>query len=224
MHPNRTFVRSRFLPGSPLQRYLERKRPSSAVVNNDTTTFHDVLTLLKNIIVEEGLFDERNPSIILVDSQLEQVVNARALHLAELTGPVQTQLRVSDTPVERVPQLPDTYRSCLGPFPQPEGRGRPVPLNSQVRVKPTIYRIIAEQRGREPGPLETFTCREIANYLSAYILRKKYHLIDDRNIKVVICEGDALGEAFNVKAFHRSQVLDLLFGQIIPCGNSSAPG
>ncbi len=75
---------------------------------------------------------------------------------------------------------------------------------------------LAEQRGVEHDWKEVFTYGEIIGLLSAYILRKKSHLIDGRNIPVVMCEDDQLGKAFDVKAFHRGQVIRLLRTQLIP--------
>jgi len=42
------------------------------------------LDLLKHIISEEKLYDEKNPSIVLCDQALEEALNLRALHLMEL--------------------------------------------------------------------------------------------------------------------------------------------
>ena len=47
---------------------------------------------------------------------------------------------------------------------------------------------------------------QLTNYLSQYILQNRSKFFDKRNHMVAICEGDVLGQAFGVKAFHRSQV------------------
>ena len=47
---------------------------------------------------------------------------------------------------------------------------------------------------------------QLTNYLSQYILQHRLKFFDKRNHMVAICEGDLLGEAFGVRAFHRSQV------------------
>ena len=47
---------------------------------------------------------------------------------------------------------------------------------------------------------------QLTKHLSSYILTNKDKFFDERNIKVAICAGDPLGDAFGVKAFHRTQV------------------
>ena len=66
-----------------------------------------------------------------------------------------------------------------------------------------------------------FSFGEITRLFSTYILRNKQRFIDARNIKVAIVKYDLLGEAFGVSAFHRSQVNNLIRGQIIPVTPSS---
>ena len=66
-----------------------------------------------------------------------------------------------------------------------------------------------------PRDRSIYTYREVTNLLSQYILSNKQRLIDDRNIRAVNCEGDPLGEAFGVRAFHRTQVSTLLRRQLI---------
>ena len=46
----------------------------------------------------------------------------------------------------------------------------------------------------------------MTKHLSHYILTRKERFFDDRNIKVALCDGDPLGVAFGVRAFHRTQV------------------
>jgi hypothetical protein len=43
-----------------------------------------VLTILKEIIRDEEMFDMRNPAIILCDKDLEAALNMRALHVTEI--------------------------------------------------------------------------------------------------------------------------------------------
>jgi hypothetical protein len=43
-----------------------------------------VLTILKEIIKDEGMFDPLNPAIILCSPELEAALNMRALHVTEI--------------------------------------------------------------------------------------------------------------------------------------------
>ena len=60
-----------------------------------------------------------------------------------------------------------------------------------------------------------FEYSELSKLLTSYILKNKARLFDQRNIKVVLCEGDLLGRAFGVKAFYRTQVMAFLRSQLI---------
>jgi hypothetical protein len=57
----------------------------------------EILTILKNIIRGEGMFDHANPSVILCSPELEQALNMRALHVTEIRDLVLSQItRVPD--------------------------------------------------------------------------------------------------------------------------------
>ena len=57
----------------------------------------DILTVLKNIIRDEGMFDHSNPAVILCSQDLEEALNMRALHVTEIRDLVLSQVtRVSD--------------------------------------------------------------------------------------------------------------------------------
>merc|ERR1719367_883361 len=82
-------------------------------------------------------------------------------------------------------------------------------------VKPSFLHIIRKVNGVDPKKV-IFTFKELTHHLSEYILQNRYKFFDKRNHMVAICEGDILAEAFGVRAFHRSQVTNLLKAQLIP--------
>ena len=43
-----------------------------------------ILTILKDVISSEKMFDERNPSVIICSKPLEAALNQRALHVTEV--------------------------------------------------------------------------------------------------------------------------------------------
>ena len=49
-----------------------------------TMSFIYILTILKDTIRDEGLYDEKNPSIILCSRDLEEALNMKALHVTEI--------------------------------------------------------------------------------------------------------------------------------------------
>jgi len=68
---------------------------------------------------------------------------------------------------------------------------------------------------------QSVTQKEAADLVSKYILDRKYKLFDPRNILVAIVEQDPLGHAFNVRAFHRNQVLCFIKKHLTPINNNT---
>ena len=63
-----------------------------------------------------------------------------------------------------------------------------------------------------PGNLDTrhFTFYDIFALLSKYLISKRNQIFDRRNILVAIIKDDPLRSVFNVNAFSRSQVMQIL--------------
>lgn len=72
-------------------------------------------------------------------------------------------------------------------------------------LKPLFLKVLRRVKGVNPQQV-VFTYREVTSYLSQYILDNKDKFFDERNIRIANVSQDPLGEAFNVKVFHRSQV------------------
>jgi hypothetical protein len=87
---NRSILHSlyAFKEDAPLKNYILKKRPSTS----EFLTLAEVLTILKEIIRDEEMFDMRNPAIILCDQNLERALNMRALHVSEIRAIVHSQL------------------------------------------------------------------------------------------------------------------------------------
>ena len=64
---------------------------------------------------------------------------------------------------------------------------------------------------------------QVTLLFSTYILNNKQRFFDTRNIKLAMVNGDILGDAFGVNAFHRCQVNNLLRGQLIPFNPNNPP-
>jgi len=85
----------KFKPGEPLGKYISFKTSQ----NKPLYSLGEVLTVLKDVIRGEGMFDEFNPSIILCDPALEEALGMKALHVTEIRDLVLKQLeKVSDPP------------------------------------------------------------------------------------------------------------------------------
>ena len=83
--------------GSRLQHYIDIK------TQQDQRTFilAKLLVALKAIILIEGLFDKRNPSIIVCDSELERTFGLPAMHTDQLQRVVMNHLDVVEIIVDQ---------------------------------------------------------------------------------------------------------------------------
>jgi hypothetical protein len=87
---NQQYLRSRykFKEGAPLKEYLRQRVPNLG----ETCTLCEVLTWLKEIIRDNLLFDENNPSMIVGDAPLEAALRKKRVHVNGIRGVVQQQL------------------------------------------------------------------------------------------------------------------------------------
>jgi hypothetical protein len=69
----------KFKHDSQLQKYLLKNTGREQKAH----TLVQVLMMLKDIIREEKMFDERNPSVIICSKSLEQALDQQALHITE---------------------------------------------------------------------------------------------------------------------------------------------
>lgn len=189
-------------------------------------TLADVLTILKEIIRRKKMYDTKNPAIILCDFNLAKVLGMKGCHVTEIRDIVSHQLL----------RLPEPYQTKLKE--QASEPSNPVlpprePCDLErssaiERVDPAIY---TDQNARfelKPDFYQTlstlphfnvkqtlFAYSEVTLLLSNYILSKKHSILDPHNIKLAIVKDDPLGKAFQVDAFHRCQVTNLLRKQLI---------
>ncbi len=72
-----------------------------------------VLQLLKDIISEERLYDDRNASIVLADQDLEIALDVRALHLTEIRLEREREKPMHLKLTEKVLEEKATLKTCL---------------------------------------------------------------------------------------------------------------
>jgi hypothetical protein len=87
--------------------------------------------------------------------------------------------------------------------------------NDMFKLRPKFLKVIQSVPGVGQDR-SIFTFEEATTLLSKYILSRKHFIFNNRNIKVAIIHNDPLGEAFNVRAFHRIQVENHLRSQLLP--------
>lgn len=225
---NRNLLQSqfKFKPLSKLKNYVEQKTGNRSKC---LYTLAEVLTILKDAIRGEGLYDNNNASVILCSDELEEALNMRALHVTEIRDLVLAQLtRIPGEPQPQPaapqqprPAAPQTAAGCAGGV--GERLVRTASVSSQVftdknakfTLKPLFLEVVRQVP--ECNPHQTvFTYEQVTLLLSKYILARKEKFFDQRNIKLAMVENDKIGEAFGVKAFHRCQVNNLLRQQLLP--------
>ncbi len=89
---NQQYLKSRykFKEGAPLKEYLRQRTPAF----KEICTLWEVLTWLKEIIQDNLLFDENNPSMIVGDAPLEAALRKKRVHVVRhVTGNDQDYLR-----------------------------------------------------------------------------------------------------------------------------------
>ncbi len=81
-------LKYKFKEGAPLKEYLRQKAPAF----REICTLWEVLTWLKEIIRDNLLFDENNPSMIVGDAPLEAALRKKRVHVNDIRNVVQQQL------------------------------------------------------------------------------------------------------------------------------------
>ena len=165
----------------------------------------EVLTILKNTIREEGMFDPSNPAVILCNPDLERALNMKALHVTEVRDLVLSQMKGS------LPQQPSPRITRIANNPTAVHADE----SARFTLKPRFLKVLGSAPGADPNK-QIFSYEDVTILLSKYILSRKNTMFDPRNIKLALIADDPLGDAFGVKAFHRCQVNNLLKRQLIP--------
>ena len=206
---NRTLLKTiyKFKRQVPLQNFIFQKGP-----RKDSYSLAEILTVLKNVITSEKLYDDKNPYIILCSEDLEKALDQKACHVTEVLNLVLCQLVKieSPSPRERSPiRTPERTRRSTSIVTNVDDTE-----DTKYRVKPFFLDVLHSVEGANQDKV-IYSRSEAATMLSQYILAKRDTLFDSRNIKLALVEGDLLGKAFGVKAFHRDQVNTFLRSQLI---------
>jgi hypothetical protein len=134
---NQQYLRSKykFKEWAPLKEYLRQRVPNLG----ETCTLLEVLTWLKEIIRDNLLFDENNPSMIVGDAPLEAELRKKRVHVNEIQGVVQQQLTMVEA--RRGPLSAGMlaggimYQGRAPGVPRPETRATTTPASTpNVRV------------------------------------------------------------------------------------------
>jgi len=233
----------KFNPMSRLKSFLITKTG----VEKTYYSLAEILTVLKDIIRGEGMFDHANPSVILCSQDLEEALNMRALHVTEIRDLVLSHItRVPDQSLRE--KFSQQINNCRGTAisisrtnlnnEAPTASQPPPPpriirtanistaiftdKNAKFTLKPKFLKVVRSVPGTDQAKT-VFTYEEVTLLLSKYILSRKDAIFDPRNIKLALVAKDPIGDAFGVRAFHRCQVNNLLRSQLIPVNNDCPP-
>lgn len=162
--------------------------------------------------LKEDLFSSSNNSIIFVEKTQNEGIMKKDVtkNLQMMT----TQIKTKESSSSDVSRYCTASLQCTATsYTEKKEKKSENLFNPKLRyyVKPKFLKVLKTMVKNQ----ETFTYEELAKHLSNYILSKRDQFFDERNIKVCMVKDDILGEAFNVKAFHRSQVTSFLKFQII---------
>jgi hypothetical protein len=232
---NENNLKYTFKLDAPLKNYIISKTNSI----RENYTLLELLTILKNIIGQEGLFDPRNPAIILCDKDMEAAFDVPGMHVTEIRELVFRQLvLLPDEYQNPVPEQQHSQYASVSEFLPQETASEPTTstVGSEVQIIDEIVRVISngiysntnarfELKPDFRDVLSVvptfdntqilFRYDEITALLSKYILSKKESIFDSRHIKLALVKNDGLGKAFQVDAFHRCQVTSMLRKQLI---------
>ena len=219
----------KFQPLSKLKKFVINKTG----VEKTHYTLAEILTMLKDVIRREGMFDSANPSVILCSRDLEEALNMRALHVTEVRDLVLSHIiKVSDQSLREEHNQKVSDEAPRGPIPAPTSLRviKTVNIstviftnkNAKFTLKPKFLRVIQSVPDIDMEQT-VYTYGEVCLLLSKYMLSKSDEIFDQRNVRLALVSGTLLGEAFGVTAFHRCQVNNLLRGQLIPVKDNLYP-
>ena len=225
----------KFNPLSKLKCFLVSKTG----VEKTYYSLAEILTILKNIIKGEGMFDHTNPSVIICSPELERALNMKALHVTEIRNLVLSQItKVPDQSLRKTTNISRTklnfkVKRESNQQTQQQHSSRITRTanistaiftdkNAKFTLKPKFLKVVRLVPCID-NTQTVFSYEEVTFLLSKYILARKKEIFDPRNIKLALVGNDPLGDAFGVKAFHRCQVNNLLRSQLIPVNSDYPP-
>ena len=219
-----------FRVDAPLKNYIHSKTNSV----REIYTLAQLLTILKNIIGDEGLYDPRNTYIILCDTAMEAAFDLPGMHVTEIREFVFRQLELLPEEYQNPVPIQQHNQSVSEILPQ-ETANEPTTStidsevefiepricskvysnkNARFRLKPDFYDLLSVVPSFDKTQT-LFAYDEVTELLSKYILSKKDSIFDLRHVKLALVKNDPLGKVFAVDAFHRLQVTSMLRKQLI---------
>jgi len=225
----------KFHKDSPLKKYLSKHIKEQLPKIFKLTT---LLTKLKINIHDTCQFDENNPVIFIFNEELSAILDVQAIHYGQLYEFVHKHLkhvitlrpRVTDcncwtinmyptepdpnTLFKSIPNIKSQYivlstSPAINPI-IPSTDKKCLALENDLCVMKKKLRLVLFGLPGFPRQEFIFTFQDIQKYVTSYVLFKKRLFIDYRNPAIYIAKNDPLGDALNVKAFHITQLENLI--------------
>ena len=193
-----------FWENSTLKEYITRKTQ----ISKHFWTIGETLATIMKVIAMERMFDKGNPKMILCSPELENILGRKALLSSQLSDSIMNQVAF---PLNYVMRPVNVGCSHLE-FPQENSLSRQTSSiatqdKTLFELKPKFLEVIkiVSRNSRK-----YFTIMEVTRLLAKYIYHRYDKIIDLRNPTVALVSEDPLGEAFELQAFHRSQLRSLI--------------
>ena len=193
-----------FKENSTLKRYITRKTR----ISKPFWTIGEALSAIMKVIAMEGMYDKGNPHMVLCSPELEEILGRKALLSNQLTDSIMNQVAFPMNYMMRpinggCPHLEFSQESSLS------RRTSSIATQDKTlfELKPKFLEVIkiVSRNSRK-----YFTITEVTRLLAKYIYHRYDKIIDLRNPTVALVSEDPLGEAFELQAFHRSQLRSLI--------------
>ena len=220
------YSKYRFKPQSKLKVYLFNKTK----IKKNYYMLIEIMEKLKMIIRFEKLYDPKNPSIIICDSDLENVLDVRDLHVTEVRDQILkhlTRVKGQDWKMNlntfisksegTITSSKLTRRLTSRSLTRTTNVLSTLAPNKETKftVKPLLMRLLKTECEEKDKTKIVFRYEEIVNLLSKYIMKRRNSLFDHRNIKIARVHLDPLGRALgDIIRFHRCQMENLLRAQL----------
>lgn len=199
-----------------LQHFSQKKIAEDQLFRVDT-----IFTTVYSIIKANRLQEPTNPFIVCCDKKLETLLDVKHFHLNELRVRLFEHMKKSmvfsenflTDPRAQVVEIDfiDDYFSLFTAI----QTSNDFDIEATYVLKPAMAKLMSHVLGKR---VVSLPYREVCKLISNYIINRREHCFDLRNIKIYIggtC-GDLLGPALKTNIFARSQITRLIRQQLGP--------
>jgi len=213
--------RMTFKEDSSLLELLVKEESSIFKPNRLCYRLSTIILAVVEIFFYRGLYDFRNPMVLVCDSDLEKIFDVSSFHRSQLTQRIKKHLKEksgSESPVSYV-KFFDEMQQVMRFYSQMD-QAKTVVVQHQTfdiegsyLVNPRFLKVLRSVKKLNKNQ-NVLSYRDICSATSEYILSNKHELFDLRNIQIAKVKGNLLGAAFRVDYFCRSQVTSFIRGQL----------